>query len=138
MLASSPQLSTLILGHVTRPPVPDQYDTVTLTALTSIPLRDHVIVCAALLNHLRFPLTTRVHIYPAGVRIGADIRELLVPIHQRLYSPAALKVALLLIEWYGSSDPGHISHFLVSIYENTLPPDPLKRDPTITKTVKNR
>ncbi|KAF7360993.1 F-box domain-containing protein [Mycena sanguinolenta] len=85
MLSSCPQLQTLRLEITIPPPLPDQlYATVELSALAWLFLRERVVSCEMLLNHLRIPPTAAIQLLPLGVRAGVDIRALLVPIRRQM------------------------------------------------------
>ncbi|KAF8148529.1 hypothetical protein K438DRAFT_1866880 [Mycena galopus ATCC 62051] len=98
MLTACPQLRNLKLNDIP-PPTPEQhYPVVDLPELGWLRLFDDVALCATLLNHLRIPSRTSMHIYPFGVLQGADVRDILVPIRKHIRSPGAQKPLLLQIE----------------------------------------
>ncbi|KAJ7108218.1 hypothetical protein C8R44DRAFT_803806 [Mycena epipterygia] len=123
MLGACPQLRILKLDHVIPPPLPAHpYPTVDLPSLEWIRLHDDATTCTVVLNHLRFPPATSVHIFPYGVRAGPDVRDLLVPIRKHLRAPAALKPCLVRIE----GSPGlESSYFTTSMFHDAGPPDGL-------------
>ncbi|KAJ6479586.1 hypothetical protein C8R45DRAFT_1005558 [Mycena sanguinolenta] len=85
MLSACPQLHTLRLEITIPPPLPDQlYATVELPALIWLFLREPVVSCEMLLNHLRIPPMAAIQLLPLGVRTGVDIRGLLVPIRRHM------------------------------------------------------
>ncbi|KAJ6467938.1 hypothetical protein DFH09DRAFT_1223059 [Mycena vulgaris] len=124
MLEACPQLRTLRLENVC-PPEPDfdLHRTVHLPALSFIHLRDHVLLCRTLLVHLDFPTSARLHIYPFGVRVGADIRGILVPICRRLRIRDSPHPALLMIECNGDTAAAAPSYCMMSAYMDVNPPD---------------
>ncbi|KAJ7238259.1 hypothetical protein B0H12DRAFT_98813 [Mycena haematopus] len=116
MLASCPQLHTLKLEIIIPPPLPDQlYATVELPALTWLYLRDPVISCELLLNHLRIPATAAIQLLPLDVRSGADVRGLLVPIHRHLRAIGARTPMLFKI-----ARPG-LSYCTMTMCNDTAP-----------------
>ncbi|KAJ7673573.1 hypothetical protein B0H17DRAFT_1082743 [Mycena rosella] len=123
MLDACPQLRTLELEQAMPPPLLDiHYPTVDLAALAWIRLHDDADTCATLLNHLHFPPTTSVHVFPYGVRAGPDVSDLLIPIRKHLRAPAAPTAHLVHIE--GTVSPDR-SHYTTSLFCDTSPHDPL-------------
>ncbi|KAJ7659227.1 hypothetical protein DFH06DRAFT_1195318 [Mycena polygramma] len=123
MLSACPQLRNLKLDLCIPPPVPHQlYATVDLPALASLWLCDPVRSCEVLLNHLRLPPSTAIEILLQGVRNGADIRRILVPIRKHVRAPGARKPLLLQID--RNSD----SYCTMSLFCDTGPPDLYKYD----------
>ncbi|KAJ7149646.1 hypothetical protein C8R46DRAFT_1198654 [Mycena filopes] len=102
MLELCPQLQTLKLEEV----IPNELDydgpQISLPNLTSIYLRDHVLLCWVVLKHLTFPLDAQVRLYALGLRTGADAREILVPMSRRLRAPSAPRPPLLMVRCHGS------------------------------------
>ncbi|KAF7334583.1 F-box domain-containing protein [Mycena venus] len=127
MLEACPQLRTLRLENI-RPPELDfnLARTIHLPALMYIRLRDPVIQCRALLTQLDFPPSARLHVFATGVRVGADIRELLVPISRRLRHPGATRAPLLRIDCSGSAGTAP-AYCMISTYLDIDPPDLLDR-----------
>ncbi|KAJ7119313.1 hypothetical protein C8R43DRAFT_1112450 [Mycena crocata] len=120
-LGACPHLRTLTLEKCLPPPLTEQaYPTLDLSGLTWISLRDNATTCAVTLNHLRFPSTTSVHVFPYGVRTGPDVSEVLIPIRKHLRAPAAPAPRLVLIE--GSVSPGS-SHYMTSLFHETTQPN---------------
>ncbi|KAJ7645317.1 hypothetical protein B0H17DRAFT_1216062 [Mycena rosella] len=108
MLDACPQLRTLKLEQAMPPPLLDiHYPTVDLAALAWIRLRDDADTCATLLNHLHFPPTTSVHVFPYGVRAGPDVSDLLIPIRKHLRAPAGATAHLVHIKGTVSPDRTH-------------------------------
>ncbi|KAJ6493910.1 hypothetical protein C8R47DRAFT_393100 [Mycena vitilis] len=106
MLRLCPTLQTLRLAKV----LPMQGDfagnfTVPLPALVHLDLRDDVTLCQIVLNHLDFPSSALVHIYPTGVRVGEDVRGILVPLCRRMHAADAPPPSLLIIQCLGSTQP---------------------------------
>ncbi|KAJ7149649.1 hypothetical protein C8R46DRAFT_1358718 [Mycena filopes] len=102
MLELCPQLKTLKLEEV----FPNELDyhgpQISLPNLTSIYLRDHVLLCWMVLRHLTFPLDAHVQLYALALRTGADAREILVPMSRRLRAPSAPRPPLLMVRCHGS------------------------------------
>ncbi|KAJ7626715.1 hypothetical protein B0H17DRAFT_1110613 [Mycena rosella] len=116
-------LTMLCLTDCDAPPLLDiHYPTVDLAALAWIRLHDDADTCATLLNHLHFPPTTSVHVFPYGVRAGPDVSDLLIPIRKHLRAPAAPTAHLVHIE--GTVSPDR-SHYTTSLFCDTSPHDPL-------------
>ncbi|KAJ7119320.1 hypothetical protein C8R43DRAFT_1152306 [Mycena crocata] len=121
-LQECPQLHTLKLEQSIPPPPADQnHSTVDLPALEWIRLRGNATICAATLNHLRFPPNTSVHIFPYGVHAGPDISELLIPLRKHFRAPAAPVPRLVHVD--GSVGP-QLSHYTTSLFYDTASPDP--------------
>ncbi|KAJ7494815.1 hypothetical protein B0H11DRAFT_1802355 [Mycena galericulata] len=90
VLKSSPQLHTLKLNIAVHPDRPDEeYETVALPFLEHIFIRELLDVCECLITNLVFRPTTRVELYPQGIAIGADIRDILVPLRKHLRAAGA-------------------------------------------------
>ncbi|KAJ6589434.1 hypothetical protein B0H19DRAFT_1103846 [Mycena capillaripes] len=123
MLSSCPQLRNLKLDTIIPPlAAPDQlYTTVDLPAMAWLRLRDHVGLCGALLEHLRIPPTASIQILFGGVRTGAAIKDILVPIRKHTRSPGAQKPVLLQI------DRSRL-YCTMSLFCDTAPHDFLARD----------
>jgi hypothetical protein len=132
MLELCPQLGTLRLEN-TLPPDLDfpGHRIVHLPALTFLRLRDHVLLCRTVLQHLAFPLAARVHIYPGAIRSGPDIREILVPICRRIRASGAPRPALLSIDCYGSTEDTSPSYCSLSTNLNLSPPDLSDENPSL-------
>ncbi|KAJ7659188.1 hypothetical protein DFH06DRAFT_1472604 [Mycena polygramma] len=123
ILRACPQLRNLALDLCMPIPVPDQlYATVHLPALAWLRLGDLVHSCEALLNHLRLPPKTSIEIFPLGVRNGADIRRLLVPIRKHVRAAGARKPLLLQINRKSNS------YCTMSLFCDTDPPNLYKLD----------
>ncbi|KAJ7469594.1 hypothetical protein FB451DRAFT_1255080 [Mycena latifolia] len=123
MLGASPHLKVLRLGWIIPLPLPDQqYTYLELPMLASIELDDTVTGCTALLNHLRFPPTTHIQIYPSHVNAGADIRELLVPLRKQIRAAGAPTIRLLAFNCHD------VESLIIGAYHETSAPDPLNRD----------
>ncbi|KAJ7141665.1 hypothetical protein C8R43DRAFT_1016970 [Mycena crocata] len=121
MLRLCPRLETLNLEYVIPALEVNRSDTVYLPVLTSVLLRTNADRCTAFLHRVRFPPSTRMQVYPSDVNIGADIREMLVPICQRLRAPASPTPALVSIECYSGSEH-RVSNVLMGAYTATAPP----------------
>ncbi|KAF8142867.1 hypothetical protein K438DRAFT_1736800 [Mycena galopus ATCC 62051] len=116
MLGSCPQLRTLKLELIIPPPVPDQlYATVDLSALVSLSLRDPVISCEMLLNHLRIPPAAAIQLLLHSASTGADIRGILVPLRKHLRALGARKPVLLKILRHSTS------YCTLSLFGGTIP-----------------
>ncbi|KAJ7083278.1 hypothetical protein C8R43DRAFT_965395 [Mycena crocata] len=120
-LTACPQLHTLKLDGSIPPPLLDQnYPTVELMTLAWISLRDISTTCAMTLNHLRFPSTTSVHVFPYGVRTGPDVSDVLITIRKHLRAPGAATTRLMVIEGTVRTES---SHYTTSLFHDTAPPN---------------
>ncbi|KAJ7077001.1 hypothetical protein B0H15DRAFT_955319 [Mycena belliarum] len=123
MLEACPQLRKLGLHYAIPPTLPEQsYPSLDLPQLASLGLSDHVGACTDLLTHLRFPPTTRMRIYTAGVNAGSDVRNLLIPLRRQVRARGAPSVGLLSVE---GSGPANI---LFGAHHITTPPAMLYAD----------
>jgi hypothetical protein len=123
MIGLCPRLHTLKLDLIIPPPTPDQYyAAVDLPALAWLRLRDPVGSCEALLHHLHTPPAASVQILLHGVHIGADIRDLLVPIRKHVRAAGAKKLSLLQI------DRTSMAYCTMMFFCDTAPHDYLERD----------
>ncbi|KAJ7690236.1 hypothetical protein B0H17DRAFT_1065296 [Mycena rosella] len=90
MLRACPQLRDSALDLSLPSLSPDFYpDAVELPSLAHIYLRAPVANCAALLNHLTFPATATVMLYPGGLDTGADATGILIPVRKHVRAPFA-------------------------------------------------
>ncbi|KAJ7469718.1 hypothetical protein FB451DRAFT_1136359, partial [Mycena latifolia] len=129
MLGASPQLQSLRLDRVISPPLYNQdYPCLELPMLTSIRIDDDVTACTALLNHLWFPPTTTMLIYPTHVNTGADVRELLIPLRKQIRAAAAPTIGLLAIQCHGTES------LVISAHHEASQPELLNRDPPLLLT----
>ncbi|KAJ7057652.1 hypothetical protein C8F01DRAFT_1150571 [Mycena amicta] len=96
------------------------YFPVVLPHLESLKLRDHVDYFHPFFRFVSFPASTRLALYPLGVRDGADIRELLVPLRKHLRSPVAPIPYALSIAVPSRRDDEDIPHLLVDVDREEL------------------
>ncbi|KAJ7175064.1 hypothetical protein C8R43DRAFT_1102379 [Mycena crocata] len=123
MLAACPLIHTLKLDNGIPAPLPDQaYRTVNLPMLAGIHLHDAVTTCTVVLNHLRFPPNTSIHIFPYGVQDGPDVSNILIPVRKHLRARGAPTPLLMHIEASVRSDRLHCK---TSLFGDTTSPNPL-------------
>ncbi|KAJ7504972.1 hypothetical protein B0H11DRAFT_1980050 [Mycena galericulata] len=90
VLKSSPQLNTLKLDIAVHPDRPDrEYEALSLPLLEHLYLRELLSLCEDLLRHLVFPPTARLELYPQGITMGTNIRDILVPVRKHLRATGA-------------------------------------------------
>ncbi|KAJ6450194.1 hypothetical protein C8R45DRAFT_1114269 [Mycena sanguinolenta] len=117
MLSSCPQLQNLKLEVTIPAPLPDQlYATVELPALARLFLRDLVVSCEVLLNHVRISPTAIIQILPYTIQTGADVRSLLVPIRRHLRAIGARTPRMLYV-----ARPS-VAYCTITVCDYTVPP----------------
>ncbi|KAJ7613847.1 hypothetical protein DFH06DRAFT_1108931 [Mycena polygramma] len=132
MLEACPQLQTLRLENI----LPAQADflgnrTMHLPALADLRLRDHISVCQTILNHLEFPPSAVVQIYPTDVHGDDDVREILVRIRQRMDGPGVPVPSLLKVESFVALDEPWAPpppYLTISTYSKSASPERIDRD----------
>ncbi|KAJ7057611.1 hypothetical protein C8F01DRAFT_1150456 [Mycena amicta] len=120
VLQACPELIELEIHLILDVGAQELYFPVVLPHLESLKLRDHVHYFHAFFRFVSFPATTRLALYPLGVRDGSDIRELLVPLRKHLRSPAAPIACALSITVPERKDDENISHLLVDVDREEL------------------
>ncbi|KAJ7473165.1 hypothetical protein B0H11DRAFT_1343373 [Mycena galericulata] len=128
VLRSSPQLHTLKLDMAIAPELHDrQCVPVHLPLLKLLHLCDTVTHCEDILAYVIFPATTRLELYPQGVNVGVDIRDILVPVRKHLRAPGAPTAKVLALQ-VQAHDDGDTRYFLATTYANTILPARLAGD----------
>ncbi|KAJ7503227.1 hypothetical protein B0H11DRAFT_1984573 [Mycena galericulata] len=121
VLKSSLQLHTLKLNIAVHPDRPDEeYETVALPFLEHIFIRELLDICECLITNLVFRPTTRVELYPQGIAIGADIRDILVPLRKHLRAAGA-PVPRMLSICVPRREADH-SNFFAAVYPHSPRP----------------
>ncbi|KAJ7115079.1 hypothetical protein C8R43DRAFT_961174 [Mycena crocata] len=109
MLRSCPRLKHLELTSCTPSPNPQRdYGVVKLSHLTAFRLVDGVTECTALLDHLRFPGTTRLSVQPYGLGTNANLPDILIPLGQHIRASTAPRATLLRINCRADPDGAHL------------------------------
>ncbi|KAK7018375.1 F-box domain-containing protein [Favolaschia claudopus] len=119
MLRACPQLSLLRLDDICPPSSHHPCDAVYLPSLQALRLRAFATSCQALLEHLHIPSNCTLSLFPSGLRSGAHIRGLLVPIRKHLRSPGAQTPLLLKLGRSG------VTHCTTGFVASTVLPDML-------------
>ncbi|KAJ7057635.1 hypothetical protein C8F01DRAFT_1371755 [Mycena amicta] len=120
VLRACPELIELEIHLLLDVGAQELYFPVELPHLESLKLRDHIHYFHAFFRFVSFPAMTRLALYPLGVRDGADIRELLVPLRKHLRSPLAPIACALSITVPERKDDENISHVLVDVDREEL------------------
>ncbi|KAJ7690259.1 hypothetical protein B0H17DRAFT_1065318 [Mycena rosella] len=126
MLRACPQLRDLTLDFLIPSLTLDvHHDAVELPFLTSMSLRAPLADCTALLNHLSFPATATITLYPGGIHAGADAAEILIPVRKHVRAPSSPPSVLLRIACQAGRERAGFSHFNMGVYPSTAPPKPM-------------
>ncbi|KAJ7202630.1 hypothetical protein GGX14DRAFT_653894 [Mycena pura] len=129
MLESCPRLRTLELDSVLPSPGPHEHHSpVDLPFLELLHLHETVATCTALLAYLRFPSTSTVELKPQNVHIGADIKDVLIPLHKCIRS--RIISALRIVAFWIEEDSGREGYCVMSFNFHT----PARRSGSLTLT----
>ncbi|KAJ7664998.1 hypothetical protein B0H17DRAFT_1091079 [Mycena rosella] len=119
-----PGLRDLTLDFLIPSLTPDvHHDAVELPFLTSMSLRAPLVDCTALLNHLSFPATATITLYPGSIHAGADAAEILIPVRKHVRAPSSPPPVLLRIACQAGREGAGFSHFNMGVCPSTAPPE---------------
>ncbi|KAJ7453310.1 hypothetical protein B0H11DRAFT_1820659 [Mycena galericulata] len=125
-LRASPNLTYLKLGRVIGSHFPLQsYPVVSLPRLEFIWIQDDVALCNELLRHIAMPSTARISVYGFGIRAGADIAPLLVPVRKHVRARDAPTLRCLQLD---ATDSRGRTNFMLSTFTATTAPNALEYD----------
>jgi hypothetical protein len=114
ILQSSPALEILKLDMMVDSDAQERGLAVKLPRLNFLYVRDFLLHCENLVANIIFPPSARLHLYPQGIYGGADIREILIPVHKHLRAPGAPLPAVLVL----SAPRDASTHFSASCFLN--------------------